>query len=716
MSSIKNSKKNDAENLLPRRRPRLGRYIALAIGLHVAFVIVYIYFTQRKPEGRSEVRTPPVKVVPLSPAKDEPRRRQAESQSARSFRTASRPMTPSKLMSLPEKDNVISPQHRSDSPPMNQFIRPTKPNFMTTPARKGEVSDRTADREMAAWPEKQIAQKNMRFAPLSESHVAAPSPRRAAQQPEPMPISGGKQLIGLAEPFQSSVKRKHDTTIVEPVRSPAMHPDLYLPEADQTLPIRMEKRALRLQPSLPSKNQMTLIYEREPEAQQLVRQPILPVAFKFIVPKKGKDPLPQKMAAAAPRKPAMKNLAAQMPTALAAEPESTAGRERDSDSEKRPPVTTSLSFPKDLTEGFQGDRPSRTLQTAKLPAVIQKVNLSRKANSDAVRSEAAERATYLSPRMVWQKDPELMRPLSNYAPQQPELPQLIEDHLSDVVKRLIQPALQEYSEPMVRVLAKNLTYRDLGLESEATKFLSGLVKAEIKKQDRVALLSPADVSRNPQIVIEGEMWDHSDEIKVRLWSLDRGSGRRVSTADLSVHRKMIPDKVKIQPPSSQNFSMIQQMVELMKQNFPRGGDFQLGVWPDKGLDAVYLEGENLMVYILPEKDAYLHVDYYQVDGRVVHLLPSQHENNYIKAGTPYIIGDPKSSGYEFKVSDPFGEELLVVVASQTPLGAIAHELIEPAEPYIKRLADSLGRQRNKTLMAGSHYIVLTKKRDSQKAK
>jgi len=119
----------------------------------------------------------------------------------------------------------------------------------------------------------------------------------------------------------------------------------------------------------------------------------------------------------------------------------------------------------------------------------------------------------------------------------------------------------------------------------------------------------------------------------------------------------------------------------------------------------------LMVYILPEKDAYLHVDYYQIDGKVVHLLPSQDESNYVKAGDPYIIGDPKSGGYEFKVSDPFGEELLVVVASQNPLGTIAHNLIEPAEPYIKRLADSLGRQRKKTLMAGSHYIVLTKKRE-----
>ena len=713
MSSIKNSKKNDAGNLLPRRRPRLGKYIALAIGLHVAFVIVYIYFTQRKPEGRPEVRSPPVKVVPLSHAKDEPRRGQAESQRAPSFRAASRPMTPSKLMSLPETDSVISPQHRSESPPMNEFIRSMKPNFITAPARKGIFSDRKADREMAAWPEKQIAQKNMRVASLSASHFAAPFPRRAAE-PEPLPISGGEQLIALAEPFHFSVKRKHDTAIVDPVRSPAVHPDPYLPETDQLLPIRMEKRSLRLEPSLPSKNQMTLTNEREPKTQLLVRQPIMPGTFKLILPEKGNDSLPQKMHAAAPRMPATEKFAAQIQTALAAEPQSTAGRDQDWKSEKRPPGTTSLSFPKDSTEGFHGDRPSTTLQTAKLPAVSQKINLNREAISGAVRFEAAEKATYLSSRMVWQKDPELMPPLSNYAPLIPELPQLIEDHLSDMVKRLIQPALQKYSEPVVRVLAKNLTYRDLGLESEATKFLSGLVKAEIEKQDRVALLSPSDVSRKPHIVIEGEMWDHSDEINIRLWSLDRGSGRRISTADLSFHRKMVPDKVKIQPPPGQHLSVIQRMVELMKQNFPHGGDFQLGVWPDKGLDAVYLEGESLMVYILPEKDAYLHVDYYQIDGKVVHLLPSQQESNYVKAGASYIIGDPKGGGYEFKVSDPFGEELLVVVASQNPLGAITHSLIEPAEPYINRLVDSLGRQRNKTLMAGAHYIVLTKRRDSQK--
>jgi hypothetical protein len=768
MSSIKNSKKNDIGNLLPQRRPRLARYIALAVILHVAFVIVYIYFTQRKPEDRAEVRTPPVKVVPLSPQKNELRRHPVESPSASSFRAASRPMTPSRLMSLPDRNNSLPPPGRSDSPPMNQFIHPTKSNLITASALKGVFPDRKADPEMEAWPDKQISQADMQLVSRSGSHFAAPFPKRPAQPPAPLPISGWQQLIGLTEPFQSSLPRKQDTAIVDPLRSPAKHPALYLPEKKQLLPIGMKKGSLPLEQTLPSRNQMVLINELRPEAQRLVRQPIVAVKFKFLSPEQGKVSLPPKIHTVAPGKPALKNFAVQMLAASPAGPDGTdgvaaqarmnpadvqtlalraeirsvaplkhrpfsqpqtrpvnadkilqpinlseesSGSARDAKSEKKPFAATSLPFPEGITADLQAAKPSRLLQPGKLPAISQKENLSREKTIGAVRIETTEKATYLRPKTVWQEEPELLPPLSKYAPLQPDLPQLIEDHLADVVKRLIQPALQKYSEPVVRILAKNLTYRDLGLESEGTKFLSGLLKAEIEKQDGLELLSPADVSRNPQIVIEGEMWDHSDKIQVRLWSLDRRSGRRMSTADLSFQREMVPGKVKIQPPSGKNLSMIQRMVELMKQNFPRGGDFQLGVWPDKGLDAVYLEGESLMVYILPEKDAFLHVDYYQIDGKVVHLLPSQNESNYVKAGDPYIIGDPKSGGYEFKVTEPFGQELLVVVASQNPLGVLAHDLIEPADPYIKRLAESLGMQREKGLMAGSHYIVLTKKRE-----
>ena len=657
MSGINNSKKNDAGNLLPQRRPRLGKYIALAIMLHVVFVIVHIYLTQREPEDRSEEKIPAVKVVPVSPQKNDLLRHQAETPSAASIRMTGRSMRPPRLMSLPNKDSFTSPPPRLERSPMNRVIHSTTSNLTDALATSEGYSDSNSTREMEAWPEKQIAQRDMQFAPLSTSLSTVPSPKKPVKPSKSLPITSWKQMVGLAEPFQSPVKRTQETEFAAPARSPAMHPEpSQLSETSSIIPPQHR-------PFSPPQPRLINIDK--------ITQPII---FSKI----------------------------------------STERDQDGDSEKMPPVATSLSFPKDFPEVLQADRPARSFQTGKLPKIIQKINLSQDTIRAAVRFETAEKATYLNSEMVWQKTPERLPPLSNYAPLLPELPRLIEEHLADGVKRLTRPALQNYSEPMVRILAKNLTYRDLGLESEATKFLSGLVKAEIEKQDGVELLSPADVTRNPHIVIEGEMWDDSDEIKLRLWSMDQESDRKISAADLSFRRKMVPDKVEIQPPSGENLNMIQRMVELMNQHFPHGGDFQLGVWPDKGLDAVYLEGESLMVYIRPEKDAYLHVDYYQIDGKVVHLLPSKQESNYIKGGNVYIIGDPKSGGYEFKVSEPLGEELLVVVASQNPLGAIAHDLIEPAEPYITRLSDSLARQRKKTLMAGSHYIILTKKQELPK--
>ena len=155
----------------------------------------------------------------------------------------------------------------------------------------------------------------------------------------------------------------------------------------------------------------------------------MPVIFKFISPEQGRVPLPEKMDATAPRMPAMKNLEVQMQTVLAAGSESAAdvaaqkrmnkaenqklalfsgishverpqhkpfslpqtrivhvekltqpmiyseestGSVRDWESEKRPPVATSLSFPKELTESLQGSRPSISLHSGKLPQSSKK--------------------------------------------------------------------------------------------------------------------------------------------------------------------------------------------------------------------------------------------------------------------------------------------------------------------------------------------------------
>lgn len=147
----------------------------------------------------------------------------------------------------------------------------------------------------------------------------------------------------------------------------------------------------------------------------------------------------------------------------------------------------------------------------------------------------------------------------------------------------------------------------------------------------------------------------------------------------------------------------------MQQFFPDGGDFQVGVWSDKGVEAVYIEGDKLVLRIQSEISAYLLVDYYQSDGNVVHLLPNSVDRNVVEAGKAFVIGK-SPEGYQFVVTPPFGQELLTVIASPRPLEADIKRNIEPASVYLARLTQSLRRLKTKGQVAGAHTIIVTRQR------
>lgn len=155
-------------------------------------------------------------------------------------------------------------------------------------------------------------------------------------------------------------------------------------------------------------------------------------------------------------------------------------------------------------------------------------------------------------------------------------------------------------------------------------------------------------------------------------------------------------------------SLTHELVNLVQQLFPDGGDFPMRVWPDKGTGAVYLEGEKFAVHVAPGANAYLQVDYFQSDGTVVHLLPNPEHHNFVESGKTFVIGRV-GGGYEFVVTAPFGEELLLVIASQEPLEPIPERpLVEPAAEYIERLLTGLRSQQDRGKVAGAHAIIWTK--------
>jgi len=294
-------------------------------------------------------------------------------------------------------------------------------------------------------------------------------------------------------------------------------------------------------------------------------------------------------------------------------------------------------------------------------------------------------------------------------PKLPPAPDPLADNIAGLLDRLTQSVTGSVKGEHIRILVKNITYRDKNLESEGSKYLSSLIRSDISKRGRVNLLSPGDISQTPHFELEGEVWDEPQKISLRLRIEEGNTNRKLDSAAVDIAAQVLPTGLAVKPPKGKSLDIVERVVAMMQQIFPPPGDFQISVSPDKGLDAVYLEGESFLASILTDKNAHLRVDFYQVDGRVIHILPNGQQSDVIKRGFPFLIGDPEGP-YQFIVAEPFGQELLVVIASRKPIPMKTGSIIEPAKPYIRQLSDVLNAHKAVGEMAAAHYIIVTKAR------
>jgi hypothetical protein len=121
--------------------------------------------------------------------------------------------------------------------------------------------------------------------------------------------------------------------------------------------------------------------------------------------------------------------------------------------------------------------------------------------------------------------------------------------------------------------------------------------------------------------------------------------------------------------------------------------FGLRIWLDKP-DGQYLEGDSLVIKVQSEQDVYLKLDYFQADCTVVHLVPNIYRQQaFIQKGQTYEFGG-EHSPERFEISEPFGDETIIAVASQNPFldSLLPKETTSNCKKYVQTLQDSLKLQ------------------------
>jgi len=162
-----------------------------------------------------------------------------------------------------------------------------------------------------------------------------------------------------------------------------------------------------------------------------------------------------------------------------------------------------------------------------------------------------------------------------------------------------------------------------------------------------------------------------------------------------------------------------EVVELLAQDQRRNHDRQYGltVTPMAAHSSRFVEGENLIVSLLgPTYDAYLYVDLYQLDGMVTHILPNPITSNNLwktNASSPIVLGQPLPGQHVWRtytIQPPFGQEMVVAMASPTPLFAGLRPEQEKAGDYLKALRQVLETAKNRDQVAVEYLFTQTEPR------
>ncbi|MDO5610769.1 MAG: DotU family type IV/VI secretion system protein [Pseudomonadota bacterium] len=153
-----------------------------------------------------------------------------------------------------------------------------------------------------------------------------------------------------------------------------------------------------------------------------------------------------------------------------------------------------------------------------------------------------------------------------------------------------------------------------------------------------------------------------------------------------------------------------EVVQILAAYTARNTDagYGLKVMPTSGHSDRFIDGEKVIVNLQQANyDGYVYVDYYSVDGGVAHIWPNAREHDsgrLITRGEQVVVGDTPEG---WVVGPPFGQELITVIASPTPLYPEPLTEIETAEEYLPKLRQMLDANRSNAKLAATYLFMQT---------
>lgn len=132
---------------------------------------------------------------------------------------------------------------------------------------------------------------------------------------------------------------------------------------------------------------------------------------------------------------------------------------------------------------------------------------------------------------------------------------------------------------------------------------------------------------------------------------------------------------------------------------------------------VFRNGDYMVIEIPPaSRGRFINIDYFMSDGQVLHMYPNaMASDNFVAAGKSLTLGVPEIGRQAWQVGPPYGDDLLVIVATDKRLHDDERPMVEKTPGYLAFLERQLSESETGAGAAIQYRVVSTAKDEAAAA-
>jgi len=236
----------------------------------------------------------------------------------------------------------------------------------------------------------------------------------------------------------------------------------------------------------------------------------------------------------------------------------------------------------------------------------------------------------------------------------------------------------------IRVLMDRITFADTPFCGSLSAYLEQTLAGQLASFGQVKILDKTMArdaiqaanldgdmgdALKSQAAVRGVLFDLGEEVKLTL-RVTSATGEELATASAALPAPLVRKAgLKLVP---DNYQEARKTLELLDAQV-QASKLQVRLEMDRGDGGIYRRGDRVHLFLKSNLDCYVKVLYHQVDGTKVLIFPNRfHPDARIQKGHMYQI-PPDDNSFDLIVQEPFGAEMVKLIASTEPIEIQARE-------------------------------------------